>query len=84
MLRDMGRNRAHWEAVGRAFAEDARLRVLDAARLTPEERMRIGFEMGASIPEAEAARDELDRRGATQAQLHERWRALQAKRAGQP
>ena len=78
----MARDRTHWESVARAFAEDARLRDVDAARLTAEERMRIGLQMGAATPETEAMRDELDEQSAGQAQLHVRWRELQARRAG--
>ena len=81
MLADMGRNRAHWDAVARGFAEDARLRDIDAAQLTAEERIRIALDMGAWGPETEATRRDLEQCSAAQAQLHVRWRTLQAKRA---
>jgi hypothetical protein len=72
--------RAHWDAVKRALADDVARRDLDAAQLTAEERVLMGLRMGALAPRTEATERELDERGRQQAQLHQRWRDLQASR----
>jgi hypothetical protein len=80
MLEEMARDRSHWDAAKRAFAQDAHARDLDAARLTPEERARLGLQMGAASLGSPATDLELEQRGLAKAQLHVRWRKLQARR----
>jgi hypothetical protein len=79
-----GRDRSHWDAVKRAFASDSQQRDLDAAQLTAEARVYMGLRMGASAPITPESELELEQRGIDQAQLHVRWRKLQARRARNP
>ena len=72
------RARAHWEAVGKAFADDTRQRDLDAERLTPEQRILEGLRMGRlSGPQRE---EDYVARARLQVQLHAQGLVIQAKR----
>lgn len=80
----MALNRAHWAAVREAFLDDAKRRDRDAARLTPAQRLLLGLEMGAAMPQHEPSEHERAAAGFAKAQLHVRWRKLQAARAQKP
>ena len=75
---------SHWDAVKRAFEEDANQRNLDAAKLTAEQRVRMGLRMGGKVagtwPDEPR---ELERQAIAKAGLHARWRELQAARGAQ-
>jgi hypothetical protein len=74
------RGRSHWDAVKQAFAVDELQRNLDAAQLTAEERVLLGLRMGAATPATLAGEREFEQCGIAKAQLHVRWRELQARR----
>lgn len=74
------RDREHFDAVARAFAEDARRRQVEADARDVLDRMRQGYALGQVATRRVETAAELDRRALAQAELHARWRALQAKR----
>jgi hypothetical protein len=80
----MPRDRRHWNAVAQAFAEDERQRALDAAMLTPEQRILLGLEMGALTSDDAASEEEWFSSSVVKAQLHSRWREIQSAHGNEP
>ena len=70
----------HFAAVGKAFEQDAARRQEEARKLTPLQRMAIGYELGRSAIYDETERA-LDARARGQAELQRKARRL---RAGRP